>query len=97
VRTRGTTSRFWLVLSTLNIIALVYPIVLIRGADSVDAHLLATFVLIAMIFLLVVADTVSILVADAISGPAHDNKQTNSSRLKADDARSVLNSRIHRH
>jgi hypothetical protein len=41
----GTTNQFWLVLGTLNVLVMVYPIVLVCRADRVDARLLATFVL----------------------------------------------------
>ena len=41
----GTTNRFWWVLGRLNVLAMVYPIMLVRRADSVDAQLLATLVL----------------------------------------------------
>jgi len=34
----GTTNRFWWVPGTLNVLATAYPIVLVRRADSVDAH-----------------------------------------------------------
>ena len=38
----GTTNGLWWVLGTLNVLAMVYPIMLVRRADSVDAQLLAT-------------------------------------------------------
>ena len=76
MRKKGTTNQFWLVLGTLNVLVMVYPIVLVCRADRVDARLLATFVLIVAIFLLAIADTVSIVVADVIGGTKRGTKQT---------------------
>ena len=76
MKRRGTTNQFWLVLGTLNVLVMVYPIVLVCRADRVDARLLATFVLIVAIFLLAIADTVSIVVADVIGGTKRGTKQT---------------------
>ena len=49
------TNRFWWVLGTCNVLAMAYPMVLVHRADSMDAWLLAIFVLIVAIFLLAVA------------------------------------------
>ncbi|MBZ5664146.1 MAG: hypothetical protein LAO30_06030 [Acidobacteriia bacterium] len=75
MRKKGPTNHFWLVLGTLNVLVMVYPIVLVCRADRVDAQLLATFVLIVAILLLAVADTISILVADVIGGTNRGDKQ----------------------
>jgi hypothetical protein len=76
MRRNGTTIQFRLVLGTLNVLAMVYPIVLVRRADTVDTHLFATFVLVGMVLLLAVVDAFSILVADAIGGTKGDDKQS---------------------
>jgi hypothetical protein len=69
-------NRFWWILGTCNVLAMAYPIVLVHRADSMDAQLLATFVLIAAIFLLAVADTIGIVVADVIGGTKCGTKHT---------------------
>jgi hypothetical protein len=71
----GTKNRFWLVLIMLNILAMVYPLSLMCGAGSTDAQLLGTFVLIIVVFLLVVVDMVSILIAEAMGGPMGGKRQ----------------------
>jgi hypothetical protein len=63
MRRKGPTTRFWMVLATLNVLAMVCPVSLFLRADSDDARLVATFVLIGVVFLLAITDTVSILVA----------------------------------
>jgi predicted neutral ceramidase superfamily lipid hydrolase len=59
-------SKFWPVLTTVNIVTLVYPINLLLRANSVDENLLAAFALIGLVFLLMVVDAVSILVAEEV-------------------------------
>jgi len=51
---------------TVNIVTLVYPINLLRRANSVDENLFAAFALIGLVFLLMVVDAVSILVAEEV-------------------------------
>ena len=45
---------------------LIYPILLLLRANSVDENLFATCVLVGSLFLLVVVDAVSIVVAEAV-------------------------------
>ncbi len=59
-------SKFWPVLTTVNIVTLVYPINLLLRANSVDENLLAAFALMGLVFLLMVVDAVSILVAEEV-------------------------------
>lgn len=58
--------QFWTVLTTLNVLALVYPIHLLLHAENPGESLLATLAFIGLVFLLAVIDAVSIMVADAI-------------------------------
>lgn len=51
---------------TVNIVTLVYPINLLLRANSVDENLFAAFALIGLVFLLMVVDAVSILVAEEV-------------------------------
>lgn len=50
-------------LGALNVFAILYPIGLVLRADSGDAHLFAAVVLIGIVFLLAIADTISIVLA----------------------------------
>ena len=59
------TTEFWTVLSVVNVLWLIYPIHLLLRANSVDENLFATCVLVGSLFLLVVVDAVSIVVAKA--------------------------------
>jgi hypothetical protein len=59
-------SQLWPVLTTVNIVALMYPINLLLRADSVDENFFATCVLVGSVFLLVVVDAVSIVAAEAV-------------------------------
>jgi hypothetical protein len=61
-------TQFWTVLTMVNVLALIYPIHLLLHADSPGASLFATLALMGFVFLLAVADAVSILIADAIGG-----------------------------
>ena len=58
------TKQFWTVLSALNVLVLMYPVNLLMRAKSIHEHLFAIAGFIGSIFLLVVVDAVSIVVAD---------------------------------
>ena len=60
------TTEFWTVLATVNLLGLIYPIHLLLRANSVDENLFAACVLVGSLFLLVVVDAVSIVVAEAL-------------------------------
>jgi hypothetical protein len=55
---------FWPVLAIFNVLAMSYPVVLSHQAVSTDAQLLATLLLLGCVFVLVVVDAVSILMAE---------------------------------
>jgi len=54
---------FWSVLAMFNVLAMSYPVVLSRRAVTMDAQLLATLLMIGCLFLVIVIDAVSILMA----------------------------------
>jgi len=60
------TTEFWTVLTMVNMLGLIYPIHLLVRANSVDENLFATCVLVGFLFLLVVVDAVSIVVAESV-------------------------------
>jgi hypothetical protein len=62
------TTEFWTVLTIVNLLGLTYPIHLVIRANSVHENLFATFALVGSLFLIVVVDAVSIVVADAVGG-----------------------------
>jgi hypothetical protein len=69
---RNKSSRgLWMVLALVNVLALIYPINLSLRAKSVDESLFATFLLVAVVFLLALVDAVSIVTADAVGTGRH--------------------------
>lgn len=60
------TTEFWTLLTMVNLLGLIYPIHLLLRANSVDENLFATCVLVGSLFLLMVVDAVSIVVAEAV-------------------------------
>jgi len=60
------TTEFWTVLTMVNLLGLIYPIHLLLRAHNVDENLFATCVLVGALFLLLVVDAVSIVVAEAV-------------------------------
>ena len=57
---------FWPVLAAVNVLALTYPINLLFRAEGADEKLMATVVLIGSLFLLLLGDAVSIVVAEVV-------------------------------
>ena len=66
MKTNKPTIEFWTVLTMLNVLALIYPMRLVLRANSLDENLFATCVLVGSLFLLLVGDAVSIVVAEAL-------------------------------
>jgi hypothetical protein len=66
MKTNKPTTEFGAVLTMVNVLALIYPIHLLLRAVSVDENLFATFVLVGSLFLLVVVDAVSIVIAGGL-------------------------------
>jgi len=66
MKTNKPTTEFWSVLTMVNVPGLIYPIHLLFRANSVDENLFATCVLAGSLFLLVVVDAESIVVAEAV-------------------------------
>jgi hypothetical protein len=67
MKTNKPTTEFWAVLTMVNVLALIYPIHLLLRAVSVDENLFATFVLVGSLFLPVVVDAVSIVIAGGLA------------------------------
>ncbi len=59
-------TNFWPVLAAVNVLALTYPINLLFRAEGEDEKLMATVVLIGSLFLLLLGDAVSIVVAEVV-------------------------------
>lgn len=59
-------THFWEVLTTVNVVGLVYPVNLLLRSESSDEKLFAAFALIGLLFLLMVVDAVSFLVAEEV-------------------------------
>ncbi len=55
--------QLWTVLGTVNLLTLIYPVILLHRAKSVEEDLFANLVLIGSLLLLAVVNVVSIVVA----------------------------------
>jgi hypothetical protein len=64
-------THFWKVLTTVNVLALIYPINLVHRAGNADENLFAAFALVGSLFLLMVVDAVSIVVREVIGDNEH--------------------------
>ena len=63
MKAKRPTSRFWTVLTVINVLAIMYPLRLCLGGDGADTQLLATLALLGAGFFLAITDTISILLA----------------------------------
>ena len=59
-------TNFWPVLAAVNVLALTYPINHLFRAEGADERLVATVVLVGFLFLLLLGDAVSIVVAEVV-------------------------------
>ena len=59
-------TNFWPILAAVNVLALTYPINRLFRAEGADEKLVATVVLIGSLFLLLLGDAVSIVVAEVV-------------------------------
>jgi hypothetical protein len=66
MKRKKSNTHLWRVLAAVNVLALIYPINLMHGAESADETLFAAFALIGVVFLLITVDAVSIVVASAV-------------------------------
>jgi hypothetical protein len=60
------TAEFWTMLTIVNVLGLTYPVKLLLHANSLDENLFANCVLIGSLFLFVVLDAVTIVIAEAV-------------------------------
>lgn len=67
MKTNAPSTEFWTMLTMVNVLALMYPIHLLLHANSVDENFFATCVLVGSLFLLMVIDAISIVVAQALA------------------------------
>jgi hypothetical protein len=66
MKTNKPTAEFWAVLTVVNVLALIYPIHLLLRANNADENFVATCVLVVSLFLLMVVDAISIVVAGGV-------------------------------
>ena len=60
---RNPKTRFWAILTMINVVAMIYPVKLYFQADNSDAQLLAAIVLLGAAFLLAITNAVSAILA----------------------------------
>ena len=58
--------QFWIVLGTVNLLTLIYPVILLHRAKSVEEDIFANLVLIGSLLLLAVVNAVSMVVAGVV-------------------------------
>jgi hypothetical protein len=58
--------QFWTFLAAINLMALIYPFSLLRRAESSDETLIAAVALMVVPFLLMVADAITVVIAEVI-------------------------------
>jgi hypothetical protein len=73
---KRTFSLFWPVLATFNVLAMCYPVVLFRRSVSPESQLLAILLLMGCVFVVIVVDAVSMLMADEFNQLKRGNKHT---------------------
>lgn len=72
----GNARRFWCLLGAVNLIGMVYPLALVRRAQSIEDNLFAVLLLMFLMFFLLVVDMISILMAEVIGVINPDSKRT---------------------
>ena len=65
-KTNKLSKQFWAVLAMINVMALIYPWGLLRHAESSDETLIAALALMVIPFLLLVADVITVVIAEVI-------------------------------
>jgi hypothetical protein len=58
--------QFWIVLGTVDLLTLIYPVILLHRAKSVEEDIFANLVLIGSLLLLAVVNAVSMVVAGVV-------------------------------
>ncbi len=66
VKKNKPSKQFWTALAAINLLALIYPLNLLHHAESSDERLLAALALLIVPFLLMVADAISIVIAEVV-------------------------------
>ena len=66
-------TQFWILLGAVNLLTLIYPIILLHRAKSVEEDFFANLILLAFLLLLAVVNLVSIL--DANRGDTGTDKR----------------------
>lgn len=77
---RKSNAQFWRVFAAVNVLALIYPINLMHGAESADETLFAALALIGVLFLLISVDAVSIVVAGVFDTTKRGDQRLTSQR-----------------
>lgn len=61
--TKAATGKFWLTLSAINLIALLYPVIALVQSDNASGQFVAAFVVIAVIAILALVDAIAVAIA----------------------------------
>jgi len=58
--------QFWTVLGTVNLLTLIYPVILLHRAKSLEEDIFANLVFLGSLLLLAVVNAVSMVIAGAV-------------------------------
>jgi hypothetical protein len=58
-----TSSRFWIVLGLINVLAMAYPISLFQSVENSGGNIVSVLVLFVVMFVLLITDVISIAIA----------------------------------
>ncbi len=68
-------AQFWTVLAAVNVVALIYPVKLWHRAETTGENLFVAFALLGFVFVLMVVDALSIVIADVIGNTKRSGDQ----------------------
>jgi len=63
MKRRNSSKRFWAVLTSFNLLTMIYPIVNLVTADTNPGQFISAVLLLSVLFMLGLVDTVAILIA----------------------------------
>ena len=75
VKNNNPSKRFWSVLAATNVLAIIYPLNLLHNAASSDEKFLAVLALMVVTFLLMVADAISIVIAEVVASTKYSGQR----------------------
>ena len=66
MKRKGSTRKFWAILTSFNVLTIIYPVASLIQADSDAGQLLSAVVVVSALFMLGLIDIVAILIAYSV-------------------------------